>query len=135
MEQSFLLEDTVLHLDGAGPIGWALNEAPFWSNRDRIELATGQTLSVFSYDTTWNYQERHPDGEELAFVLDGDIDLLLDNGDSEQALPLRHRNAGLIPAGTWHRVAVHQPSTIMFITPAPARTQHRTIDGAKQRST
>jgi len=128
MHQRITLEDSVLHLNGAGRIGWAAKTAAFWSERDRDELVTGQVLSVFTYDATWTYQERHPDGDELAAMLEGDIDLLLDEGDGERGIRLARGTACLIPAGAWHRVAIHEPSTILFITPVPSRTQHRTIN-------
>jgi mannose-6-phosphate isomerase-like protein (cupin superfamily) len=125
MTEAFRLEDVVLHLAGSGVISRWLNEDSFWRDKQRPELATGQVLSVFSYSTAWDYQERHPDGEELTVVLDGAIDLLLDQGDGEQALRVEAGSACLVPVNTWHRVAPHTPSTLLFITPMPTRTDHR----------
>jgi quercetin dioxygenase-like cupin family protein len=127
MNEAFALKAAVFHLDGVGSIGWASNTAAFWSQPDRHELVSGQVLTVFTYDATWDYQERHPHGDELAVVLEGDIDLLLDEGAGETARRLERHQARLIPAGAWHRVAVHEASTILFITPVPALTQHRRI--------
>ena len=97
----------------------------FWVDRARAELATGRLLSVFTYVATWDYQERHPTGDELVFVLEGDVELLLDCGDGERAQRLARGGAGIVPAGSWHRLAVDARATLLFVTPVPALTEHR----------
>ena len=114
-----------MHLaEGLGMRAVALDDA-FWADRDRGELASGRLLSQFSYAETWDFQERHPTGDELAYVLSGDVDLLLDDGQGERAERLVAGRAGVIPAGSWHRIAIREPATLLFITPVPARTEHR----------
>ena len=125
MPEAFRIDETVLHLIGPGPISQFPKEVSFWRDRDRLELSTGQILSVFSYSTTWDYQERHPDGEELAIVLDGSIDFLLDDGSGERPVRIEAGSGCVVPTGSWHRVAPRVPSTILFITPVPVRTEHR----------
>ena len=61
----------------------------YWARRDRPELSTGRVLTVFSYTATWDFQERHPTGDELAYVLEGEVDLLLDTGAGERRAPPR----------------------------------------------
>ena len=97
----------------------------FWADRERVELASGRLLSQFSYNETWDFQERHPTGDELAYVLRGDVDLLLDDGRGERPQRLVAGRAGVIPAGSWHRIAIREPATLLFITPVPASTEHR----------
>lgn len=127
MSQPFRINETlVLHLTDGLDMRVAAATPELWQRRDAPELAEGRLISIFSYDSTWDFQERHPDGDELALVLDGAVDLLLDSGDGEGAVPLATGEAGIVPAGAWHRLAVSQPSTILFITPVPARTEHRT---------
>ena len=128
MTEPLSLTDTVVHLDGVGPINVARNEFEYWATKQRPEFHTGHILSVFSYATTWDYQERHPDGDELAVVLEGDIDFLLDTGIGEMPMRLPRGSTCIVPTGAWHRVAVREPSTILFITPVPARTEHRPIN-------
>jgi hypothetical protein len=131
MVQGFAVTDRVLHLDGVGPIPSTALDESFWSAPDRPELLSGHLLSAFSYEGTWDYQERHPDGDEVAIVLDGVIDLLLEDDagprGAERAARIRRGEAGIVPAGAWHRLAVHEPATIVFLTPVPARTQHRPV--------
>lgn len=128
MPQAFNVGDTVLHMTGPGPISQWPNVASFWQDAGRLEFTRGQILSVFSYSTTWDYQERHPDGEELAIVLDGSIDFLLDEGSGEHPVRIEPGSGFVVPTGSWHRVAPRVPSTILFITPVPARTEHRQVD-------
>ena len=33
----------------------------------------------------------------------------------------------VIPAGAWHRGAIQEPATVLFITPVPSQTQHRKL--------
>jgi hypothetical protein len=125
MTDTFVFGNTVLHLDGVGPITRGVNDVAYWADRDRPALNSGHVLTVFSYCETWTYQERHPDGEELALVLDGVIDVLLDHGDGEVATRVARGEGCVVPAGWWHRVAVRELATILFVTPVPARTEHR----------
>jgi len=127
MTELFTYRDCVVHLDGTGPISVASNEPGFWAVRDRPELNTGQILSVFAYAKTWDYQERHPDGDEFAMVLDGDVEFLVDGGGGESPVRLGRGSACVVPTGAWHRIALYEPSTILFITPVPERTQHRPL--------
>jgi uncharacterized cupin superfamily protein len=98
-----------------------------WAARDRTELATGRVLSVFCYDATWDYQERHVTGDEMVYVITGSVDLLVDCGHGERAVRLSAGAVGVVPAGGWHRLAVHAPCRVLFITPTPARTEHRPV--------
>ncbi len=77
--------------------------------RGRPQLTTGQILSVFGSSTTWDYQERHPDGEELALVLDGSIDFLLDDGAGERPVRILKGFGCVVPTGIWHRVGSRSP--------------------------
>lgn len=127
MTSSFDVHTTAVHLDGIGPIRASEATDQFWADRSHPALREGQILSVFRYTQTWDYHERHPEGDELAVVLEGHIDVLLDVGRGEVAEPLLPGSGCVIPAGVWHRVRVHEPSIVLFITPAAARTEHRSL--------
>jgi quercetin dioxygenase-like cupin family protein len=68
----------------------------------------------FSGTTPW---ERHPDGDELLHVLDGEVDVtvLTDDGPVDVAVP-----AGSLlvcPRGLWHRQTPRAAATVFFATP------------------
>ncbi|WP_416899855.1 MAG: cupin domain-containing protein [Minwuia sp.] len=70
--------------------------------------------------------ERHPNGDELVQVLEGETTMtLLTEGDGE-----RHTlTAGqfiVVPAGVWHRFETPVGVTVMAATPGP--TDHSTAD-------
>jgi mannose-6-phosphate isomerase-like protein (cupin superfamily) len=125
MNDSISLADHVVHLTDQLGIGVIPLDEQLWAARDRSELTTGRILTIFGYDATWDYQERHPTGDELVYVITGLVDLLVDCGQGERAVRLSSGAAGVIPVGGWHRLAVHEPCTVLFITPTPACTEHR----------
>jgi len=125
MNDALRMTDHVVHLADELDIGVSPRTDELWTARDQPELATGRLLSVFDYDCTWDYQERHPTGDELVYVIAGSVDLLVDTGGGERAVHLPSGFVGVVPAGGWHRLAVHEPSSVLFITPTPAQTEHR----------
>ena len=60
------------------------------------------TLGVMSYtgQTPW---ERHPDGDELLLVLDGDLEVTVLTDDGPVTRKLRASEAFVCPQGLWHR--------------------------------
>lgn len=117
---------TLIHLP-AGLAARALHvDASYWEHTGRgPELDDGRILSVFDYDETWAWWERHPDGDELVVLLSGEIELLLDDALGQRAVRLRTGECAIVPAGAWHRAVILAPSQMLFITPTPARTEHR----------
>jgi mannose-6-phosphate isomerase-like protein (cupin superfamily) len=125
MNEPTRLSDHVVHLtDELGITVFPRNDE-LWVARDRPELTTGRLVSIFSYDGTWDYQERHPTCAELVYVITGAVDLLVDTGAGERARHVPAGGVGVVPAGGWHRLAVHEPCSVLFITPTPAQTEHR----------
>jgi quercetin dioxygenase-like cupin family protein len=68
----------------------------------------------FSGTTPW---ERHPDGDELLHVLDGEVDvtLLTDDGPVDVAVPAG--SLFVCPRGLWHRQTPRTAATVFFATP------------------
>ena len=72
-------------------------------------------------------QEMHPHGDELLLLLSGALDVILDLPDGERTIALTAGGACLVPRGIWHRLTMHQPSDLVFVTP-PAGTRLRPLD-------
>ena len=70
--------------------------------------------------------EMHPGGDELLYLLRGALDVVLDEPAGERSFGLRGGQACIVPNGVWHRLILHQPSDLLFITPAHD-TRHRPV--------
>jgi mannose-6-phosphate isomerase-like protein (cupin superfamily) len=123
MDLAVTLNDAPLHLD-AGHITVANREVL----RERPELARGHYISVFSYEAAWGYRERHPDGDELVYALAGHATMELVDDADRREVRIAAGVACVVPTGAWHRLVSGDPCTLLFITPAPANTEHETVD-------
>jgi mannose-6-phosphate isomerase-like protein (cupin superfamily) len=68
--------------------------------------------------------EMHPDGDELLYVVSGNVSVVLEEQGVERMLELRPGQAFVVPRGVWHRVVPNEPSQLLHITPGPGG-QHR----------
>jgi mannose-6-phosphate isomerase-like protein (cupin superfamily) len=118
--------EMIVHLPGDLSVRSIAVDSGYWNEREgRAELAEGRILSVFSYDSTWMWWERHPVGDEFAYLLDGEVELGLDDGQHHHEVGMIPGDSIVIPARAWHTLRVMSPSTLLFITPTPAGTEHR----------
>lgn len=117
---------TLLHLPGGLDLRFLSVTDSYWEHLDEHdELTDGRIMSVFDYTETWTWWERHPDGDEFVHVISGEVDFLLDNGQEQRSARLPAGEGTIVPRGTWHSAVIHVPSTMLFVTPTPARTEHR----------
>lgn len=68
--------------------------------------------------------ENHPDGDEFLYLVSGDMELILDDGDeavvgAETKIVLRQGDAYVVPRGVWHRLEAIEPSYLVHATPGP----------------
>ncbi len=84
-------------------------------------------VSHFTFEQDWDTWEMHPAGEELVYLLSGQVDLILEQAGIENRVKLSTPGLFvLVPRGTWHTVKVHVPSSLLFITPGEG-TQNRAL--------
>jgi PhnB protein len=74
------------------------------------------TLGVMSYtgQTPW---ERHPDGDELLLVLDGELEVTALTDDGPVKRTLRAGEAFVCPQGLWHRQYAEKSVSMLYGTP------------------
>ena len=66
----------------------------------------------------------HPAGDEILYLVDGALDVILEQKNGERVVTLQPGTACVVPRGTWHRQIVHQPGELLAITYGKG-TQHR----------
>ena len=66
--------------------------------------------------------ERHPQGDEIVYVLDGEVHLFLLTEGGEQEHRMRSGELLVVPMNTWHRFEV--PTGVRVFTATPQPTDH-----------
>jgi uncharacterized cupin superfamily protein len=67
--------------------------------------------------------ERHPVGDEIVMVLDGETTISFFAPDGDLAQRLRTGEFVVVPQGTWHRFDTPDGVKVLSVTPQP--TEHR----------
>jgi quercetin dioxygenase-like cupin family protein len=62
--------------------------------------------------------ERHPDGDEVLYVVDGRARLIFTD-DPLPDVDLQPGAVVIVPKGLWHRVEILEPCHIVYLTPGP----------------
>ncbi|HJQ97671.1 MAG TPA: cupin domain-containing protein [Candidatus Polarisedimenticolaceae bacterium] len=111
-------------LDGGGAV--TIDVTPdFWRTTVNRH-ADGRLAFTHHLDRDSPTWERHPEGEELVYLLSGAIDFVLERPDGDEIVRLRAGLAYLVPRGVWHRQVVRSPGDILFVT-AGRGTEHRPV--------
>jgi mannose-6-phosphate isomerase-like protein (cupin superfamily) len=121
--QLFDLSTEVIGLERAS--GRALHIAP--GHRGPPVRIEGYTVGApFVTDDGPHGGERHPDGDELVYLVSGRIQVQLELDDGHRMVDVEPGQAIVIPQGVWHRIFTRQPGQIVHITPGP-RGEHRPL--------
>ena len=70
--------------------------------------------------------EMHPDGDELLFLISGNVTVVLEDQEPPRRVSLSPGQALVVPKGVWHRVLLGEPSRILHVTPGP-NGEHRPL--------
>lgn len=110
--------------------GSAARCIPF-AERARTEADWIVGIKPVSDDSTVHadYWERHPRGEEVLCLLEGQVEITLscENG-PERSVLLHAGQAFIVPRGYWHRLRVGQAGKLMFITPSQGSEHRRVVN-------
>ena len=63
--------------------------------------------------------ERHPDGDELLHLIEGNATVLIEWPEGEERIALAAGDSCIVPRGLWHRVLFDAPIRLLFATPGP----------------
>lgn len=112
-----------------GPRGNATPKAitpDFYAELDRdFDGFAGHVLvSQHSFTEPWGIWERHPNGDEIVYLLEGDADFHLRQDGQETTVRLQEAGTYiLVPKGAWHTAVPRVPSVMLFFTPGEG-TEH-----------
>jgi mannose-6-phosphate isomerase-like protein (cupin superfamily) len=101
----------------------------FWADimaGSRHDLDHGWLVGVFPYTDDWRTAEMHPDGDEIVYVLAGEIELVLLERGTDRHIALHAGQGCIVPRGTWHTAKVRAAGRALHVTPN-AGTQHRPL--------
>jgi mannose-6-phosphate isomerase-like protein (cupin superfamily) len=119
-------QDRYVHLDAEGRASVLPGGEAFWSlpESELERFGNGWLVTEYTFTADWSNWEMHPAGDELVYLLSGDLAFLIDLPEGLQSTRLTGRGALLVPRGTWHTAKVLAPSRVLFVT-SGAGTQHR----------
>jgi mannose-6-phosphate isomerase-like protein (cupin superfamily) len=83
----------------------------------------------FSGNGAW---ERHPNGDELVQVIDGETKFHIITDEGPQTHILKAGMLVIVPQGAWHRF--ESPEGVCLMTATPKPTEHLTVDVADPRT-
>ena len=128
MKPSFDLETVYVQLLDGPAVARVEVSPEFWQEiGNRPELHDGRLVGVFPYTEDWKTWEMHPAGDELVYLLSGEVNLILDDGGSGKRIHMGAGTACLVPRGTWHRAEVRKPGRALHITRGKG-TAHRPLE-------
>jgi quercetin dioxygenase-like cupin family protein len=77
----------------------------------------------FSGVSAW---ERHPNGDEIVYIVDGLTTLHLITAEKRQSVSLRAGMMAIVPQNAWHQFEAPEGVSVMTATPQP--TEHLRVD-------
>ena len=122
------IRETYVALDdacGARPLPVT---ADFWDALRAGRLgAMSRMISFAEFSSDWSTWEKHPAGEEVVMLLEGEVELVLEQRGGETRVALSTPGSYvLVPADTWHTAKVRRPCRMLFVTPGKG-TQNRKV--------
>ena len=85
----------------------------------------GLNVGVVTMDKASNNGEVHFEGDEILYIISGELSLTSDSNPNE-SLSLRAGESCIIKKGEWHKVSVIKPAQLIYITPG-LNNEHRAI--------
>ncbi len=124
MTAPFDLETTYLALDGKGEVTPMPVTPEFWATIESSPAASRSMIGVYPVESDWPHWEMHPEGAEILVLIDGRIDMMLEENGAQRVAPMSAGTTLVVPAGAWHRALVREPGRLMAVTYGPG-TEHR----------
>ena len=95
-----------------------------YGERHASDGREGRLVSLFTFGSSWDSWEMHPEGYELVVCTAGSMTLVQEVDGDEVRTTLGPGEYAINEPGVWHTADVNSPATVMFVT-AGLGTQHR----------
>ena len=89
----------------------------------------GEGVTVGSWDGKGAW-ERHPNGDELVYILAGETTLTILDGDESESLKLEAGMLAVVPQGLWHQL--ESPGGVSILTVTPPPTEHTAAEDPRK---
>ena len=92
--------------------------------QDSAEFATANGCAIGVFRTppdSWLW-ERHPDGDELLYILEGELEIMLLRDSTSEQASLQPGSLFVVPRGVWHRPYAKTDVRLLYVTPARTET-------------
>jgi len=104
-----------------------MSGAPSDPSVAHIVNADGWLVTQYDADGVAGHEEMHPEGDELHYLVSGDLDfVLVDDDGTEHVITMQPGAMTNVPRGVWHRIVARTPSRGVAFT-AGRGTQHRPV--------
>jgi hypothetical protein len=112
---------------GATPIAWTPD---FWRTLETRhgDRVVGAKRALVPADFHVDESEMHPEGDELLYLLSGEIDVLLEESAGDGVVRLRGEGC-LVRRGVWHRLILKEPRSPV----RDAAARHAAAAGTRRR--
>ncbi len=116
MPHTIDLSKTFIHLSDRGDAEAVKVTPMFWRvSGKRYDRLAGVFDFNSAKDLHSSMQEMHRDADEVLFLVSGAIDVLSEEGSTEQTVALESGEAVIVPRGVWHRLVMRRPGRLLFI--------------------
>ncbi|MFZ1301503.1 MAG: hypothetical protein WAQ27_02905 [Candidatus Microsaccharimonas sp.] len=122
-------ENDYIHFSTDGRAEVIPGGSAFWSlpPDEMAAFDRGWLVTEHVFTEDWRNWEMHPEGDELVYLLDGEVAMLLERPSGTTVTHLVDRGAVLVPRGLWHTARVLKPSRMLFMTRG-ASTCHKPVN-------
>lgn len=93
----------------------------------------GVNIGVSMVSTEWappHRGEMHPDGDEVLYLVSGEISVRLELPEGERTVDLHGGQGLVVPQGVWHLITTVEAGQLVHITPGPNHDHRPLVDAS-----
>jgi len=117
--KAFELESTFIVIEpNLSAIPVDVTPTIFQDLNERFDNFRGRWLvSCFTFNKDWTTWEIHPSGDEIVYLLSGEVEFILEQAGARNSLRLSKAGSYVIvPKGTWHTAKTNVSTAMLFVT-------------------